>query len=172
MECNRCGEIIQDESVRYCPRCGLSLYDDNYDYDTPKKKSNSLFWLIIVVVLLGGIFFFINVSNGGSSTSEGQRYINAVKNGTRSDYPNVTYGEAFERYFANTNWRYFKSDTKKNVVEFTGRCKYYDTEVTAKIQFILDLDNGSFDAEYLAFNDVPQNELTMWALISDVFEDY
>ena len=30
-----------------------------------------------------------------------------VKNGTNSNYPTVTYGEAFDEFFENPSWRYF-----------------------------------------------------------------
>lgn len=112
----------------------------------------------------------------------------AVKGGTNSNYPNVTYGDAFEAYFGSPTWKYFKGIqegpdddgdgtpdfTKEDidVVEFTGYCMYADVEVKAMIQFTLNKEAGTFDATYLAFNEVPQSTLMLSELISSVFESY
>lgn len=110
-----------------------------------------------------------------------------VKGGEPFDYPGKTYGEAFENFFASPTWKYFKGTqegpdedgdgkpdyTKEDVdvVEFTGYCTYMDTTVKARIQFVLDKENDTFEATYLSFNDVPQNNLTLWALIDKAFTD-
>ena len=112
----------------------------------------------------------------------------SVKGGTNSNYPGVTYEEAFEEFFADPTWKYFKgtqdgpdddgdgepdyTKTDIDVVEFTGRCTYQDVEVKALIQFTLDKEAGTFDAAYLSFNEVPQSSLMLSALISTAFESY
>ena len=110
----------------------------------------------------------------------------SVKNAESSDYPGQTWGEAFESFFAYPTWKYFKgtfegSDENEDgipdytednidVVEFTGYCTYMDQEVKAEIQFVLDKENGTFKAEYLAFNDVPQTKFMLAAIIQKAFE--
>jgi hypothetical protein len=112
----------------------------------------------------------------------------AVKGGTNSNYPGITYEEAFESFFAYPTWKYFKGTQDGpdddgdgepdytiddiDVVEFTGNCTYSDVEVKALIQFELDNDAGTFKASYLSFNDVPQSSLMLNALLSTVFETY
>ena len=104
-----------------------------------------------------------------------------VKNGTNDNYPDVTYGDAFEEYFKTPTWKYFKGtqegpdddeDGKPDytnddidVVEFTGHCMYKDVEVKALIQFTLDKDASTFTASYLSFNDVPQSSLMLSGLL-------
>lgn len=111
-----------------------------------------------------------------------------VKNGTNSNYPTVTYGEAFDEFFENPSWRYFtgtqdgpdddgdgEPDYTKDdvdVIEFTGKCMYSDVKVKALIQFTLDKDAGTFDIAYLSFNEVPQSTLVLSGLLSSVFESY
>ncbi len=99
-------------------------------------------------------------------------YVKFVKKGTNSEYPGVTYGDAFDYYFANPKWKYFESDTGVDVVEFTGKCLYRDVEVDATIQWQLDVENGTFELGYVAFNDVPQDMLTSLVLVSTVFDSY
>lgn len=112
----------------------------------------------------------------------------AVKNGTNSNYPEVTYGEAFEAFFELPTWKYFKCTQEGpdddgdgepdyttdniDVVEFTGTCTYQKVEVKALIQFTLDNEGDTFDATYLSFNEVPQSTLMLAGLLSKVFESY
>lgn len=111
-----------------------------------------------------------------------------VKNGTNNNYPDVTYGEAFETYFGTPTWQYFKgtqegsdddgdgepdyTNEEVDVVEFTGYCTYDDVEVKALIQFVVDKKEGTFEAEYLSFNDVPQSSSQLSSLLESVFETY
>ena len=110
-----------------------------------------------------------------------------VKNGHPSNYPNQTYGDAFSNFFAAPTWKYFKGEKEGpdddgdgkpdytesdiDVVEFTGRCTYSDTEVKALLQFTLDKDSDTFQATYLSFNDVPQSTLMMMNLLDTVFSN-
>ena len=112
-------------------------------------------------------------------------HVTGVKNGTNTAYPGVTYGEAFENFFADPSWKYFVG-TKEgpdddedgepdytiedvDVVEFTGRCLYADVEVTALIQFTLNMEDGTFEPSYLSFNDVPQTMLMLVGMMDTVF---
>lgn len=93
----------------------------------------------------------------------------AVKEAVNSHYPgDITYGDAFEEFFTDPSWEYFKGSQEGpdddgdgepdytiddiDVVEFTGGCTYQDVEVTALIQFTLDKEEGTFEAVYLSFN--------------------
>lgn len=112
-------------------------------------------------------------------------HVLAVKNGSPSNYPDQTFGEAFEKFFENPTWKYFKgtqegtdddgvgqpdsTETNVDVVEFTGYCIYSDTKVKALIQFTLDSENDTFQATYLSFNDVPQNSFVLAGLMTAVF---
>ena len=113
----------------------------------------------------------------------------AVKEAVNSHYPgDITYGDAFEEFFTDPSWKYFKGSQEGpdddgdgepdytiddiDVVEFTGGCTYQDVEVTALIQFTLDKEEGTFEAVYLSFNDVPQSTLMLGGLLSTVFESY
>lgn len=104
-----------------------------------------------------------------SGCSSEDKHVSVVKNGHFTNYPSVTIGTAFEQFFGNPQWKHFKSDKGEEVVEFTGKCRYSDVEVNAKMQFLFS-DDKSFEAKFLSFNDVPQNMLMMAGLISKVFE--
>jgi uncharacterized protein YxeA len=138
--------------------------------------------LFIIMTIL--IFIISGCSNNGLDTvkkdtadqienlvDKNNEYVLMVKNGYPNDFPNSTYGDSFEKFFSSPTWKYFKSDDGKDVVEFTGNCTYQDVKVKARMQFILDVDAGTFEAGALSFNDVPQNKLITAALLSKAFED-
>ena len=104
-------------------------------------------------------------------------HVLSVKKGHPVSYPEITYESAFDYFFGNPTWKYFEgtrneSDTIYDVVEFTGRCLYQETEVKALIQFTLNDDGETFSPTYLSFNDVPQSELLLLSLIEKAFTSY
>ena len=123
------------------------------------------------------------VKNSVASTNI---YVQSVKTGHNFYYENVSYEQAFHNFFANPTWRYFNGTQdgpddngdgepdyyveNVDVVEFTGECTYLDVDVKALIQFVVEED--TFEAVYLSFNDVPQSMIMLDALISKAFETY
>lgn len=97
--------------------------------------------------------------------------VSIVRDGTFNNYPTPTIGEAFQNYFGNPKWNSFTSDTGETIVEFRGTCMYADVEVEALFQFIVNEEANTFEVNYLAFNEVPQSELILAALLSSVYED-
>ena len=112
--------------------------------------------------------------------------INAVKNGTVSEHPDKTWEDAFESFFSEASWRFFRGTLESSdengdgkpdetipdteVVEFTGHCTYADQDVLARIQF-RQQDDGSFAPFSLAFNDVPQSRQMLDAITEKAFEN-
>ena len=97
------------------------------------------------------------------------RYVRMVINGYRENNPNLTYDIAFSAYFDAPVWRYFRSQSGMDVVEFTGGCIYQNVPVSARIQFTVDEGQGTFEATFLAYNEVPQDARTLRDLIDAAF---
>ncbi|MGO4369840.1 hypothetical protein [Paenibacillus sp. 2TAB19] len=104
-------------------------------------------------------------------TDSANPYVLAVKGGYQEDNPDQLYGDTFEQFFAGPTWTYFLSDTDEHVVEFTGMMMYMDTEVKARLQFIVDDESDTIEVGALSFNDVPQTELIKLSVLTKVFED-
>ena len=122
----------------------------------------------LLVVLLSVCFLVVGC---GVTYNENNENIQFVKQGTSRAYPNATtYGKAFDAFFDNPTWGYFVADTGEDVVEFTGNCFYDNVEVEALIQFTLDKKAGTFEVNYVSFNDVTQNQLVVSALLEAIFE--
>ncbi len=98
-------------------------------------------------------------------------YIDMIKDAKNSTY-GITYGDAFDSFFTDPTWSYFEATTGEDVVEFEGGLLYNNEPVTALIQFILYVDEGTFEVYYLSLDDEDQDDLMLEALIEKVFEEY
>lgn len=106
-----------------------------------------------------------------NAASADNKYVLMVRGGYRENNPDLTYEKAFSAFFDAPRWKYFESDEGEDIVEFTGDCTYQEAAVKARIQFKVDEENGTFEAVYLAFNEVPQDALTLNALIEKTFTE-
>ena len=136
--------------------------------------------IIIALIIIGVI---MDASSGFPSDSysrlveDSDEHILGVKYGSPSSYPDITYANAFGNFFGSPKWKYFRGSTDNSskvydVVEFTGSCMYRDVEVDARIQFTISDDGETFEATFLSFNDIPQNNILLNALIEKAFSEY
>lgn len=101
-----------------------------------------------------------------------EEHVLMVKNGCPQSYPDCPYGKVFDEFFGSPTWTYFKGEGGEDVVEFTGYCTYREAEVKARLQFILNVSEGTFESGALSFNDVPQVELITVSMIEKAFQTY
>lgn len=101
-----------------------------------------------------------------------QKYIDFVKQGSPTSYPNITYEKAFNNYFGDCKWNYFVSDEEEDVVEFNGICSYRGQDADIKIQFVLDVAHDSFEVYAATINGIRQSNWEIASIIELVFEDY
>ena len=149
-----------------------------------------------IILILSAVLFLLTavscdtneITDQAANIAQAEdEHVQGVKNGTRSSYPDVKWADAMESYFAFPTWKYFEGvlegpdedgdgepDYQKDnvdIVEFTGYCMYRDTKVKARIQFQL-YEDGTFEPIFLAFNEVPMNNLLLESLINNAFEFY
>ncbi len=170
------------------PYYGVPQQDPNYMPPAPVKKKKSIFarwwfWVILVVLILSffGCVGACSSSDSGSSGSGSSGsstyvpsvspYVTMVKTTKNSNY-GITYGAAFDDFFTNPSWRYFKATSGEHVVEFTGGFRYDGSPATAKVQFIVDTAEGTLQVYHLSINGQDQSKLVLAALVKKVFESY
>lgn len=124
--------------------------------------------LLAVTATVCGVLFALIALVGGS----GNRYVEMVKGGSPELYPNITYGEAFEAFFDNCEWKYFTSEDGKNVVEFHGSCMYDSDRVAVLVQFVVNETDGSFEIWTAAIDGEEQSMLVYSMLLISIFESY
>jgi hypothetical protein len=90
--------------------------------------------------------------------------VSVVKNGSLNECSHTTLGEMANAYMSNPNWSDFIADSGGTVVELSGGITYSGMEVTALIQF--DVYGTAFEASYLGFNGVDQNQFMLNTLLT------
>lgn len=138
---------------------------------------------ILLIISIASLIMTIGCSGSSLNTAKNEledqfnnvadaenEYVLMVK-GAGFRGTDTTYEKAFEDYFATNTWKHFTSTDEEVIVEFTGDCMYLDTQVKARIQFVLDLENDKFKAETLSFNDVPQDNLMITNLFISIYDN-
>ena len=170
--CDNCGAVISSRYKR-CPECNAKI-----------KKPGG--FLRIVLLIAVALIVFNRMGGDGTNgvvdrvmdfAQTNEEHVRSVKYGSPVLYPGITYAEAFESFFGSPTWKYFEgtqegSDKEYDVVEFTGTCRYKESDVKARLQFTFSDDGESFQATYLSFNDVPQTKIIMTALLEKAFSEY
>ena len=152
-----------------------------------RNKCISIIGMLVLLVTLGGCGTGDVVDQIANVAQQGDENVIAVREGSPYSYPDKKFGDAFDAFFESPTWKYFvgtkegpdedgdgEADyTEKDVdiVEFTGYCMYQDVKVKALIQFTLNKSDDTFEATYLSFNDVPQSNLMLLALLDTAFAE-
>lgn len=187
--CPRCGEPLNDNE-RFCHRCGLFLLDESANSEPtiietePEKEPsvvsrigyalNSLLKVVIILVIIyaigSALVYYLEYRNGGKDPGADDEYVTFIRNSSPIINQDVTYGEAFTKFFANRKWSHYTDDDGNHIVEFTGNCTYAGDVVTVTLIFSADIINheGSFDALFI--DGVLQDEFTKLGFLMKVFD--
>lgn len=139
-------------------------------------ERNNIEWgrrniILAVVAAFCGVIVIVGAVNPDFMGGQ-QKYIRMIKEACPEVCPEVSYGEAFDAFFSDCSWTYFKSTDDQDVVEFRGTC-YYDGEKTEVImQFLLSMEDGTGRLYAMEMGGEPQNELMQMILMSKVYEGY
>lgn len=97
-----------------------------------------------------------------SKNSIEDMYCQLIQNGYFDDYSSKTIKSAFDDFFVNSKWAYYKSNSNEDIVSFSGKCKFNNEIVTINLEFIvLDVNIKSFRILKYLINDLnhPTSEL-------------
>lgn len=130
--------------------------------------------LIVLILFMVSIFVMCgNSSNDSSSSnSSSNKYVNTIYNGNFDDYPDVSVGKAFDSFFANPSWEYFKSEDGEHIVEFDGGAMLGDDNVLLEIQFEVDPSTNRFDIIWFGIDGESEDFSELYEWIDVVFENY
>ena len=116
---------------------------------------------VTVLVICIGLFIFL--------TSLGFKYVRGVREAVPSDDSNVTYEEAYAKFYNHPKWEFAKSGDQK-IVRFSGECRYQDTDVQVVLDFWIEgdrfyLNDGTINGE-------PADSTTLSYMVSEPFKTY
>jgi len=149
MYCEKCGTEMK-LTDKFCESCGnknsnmanetnpIEVNPSTGTTPVAGKPTFNIKKLIVPAVVIGIIFVALSMFGG---SSDGNKYIDMVKNSYPSRYPKATYGEAFDNYFGDAKWEYGVTDDKEKFVDFTGKVTYYEEVINAHIQFDINDDD-------------------------------
>ena len=131
-------------------------------------KTNGILAILAIVSVV--LFLFGDISS--DLLDRNQRYIRIAKDGCPEAYPHISFGQAFEDFFGDCSWEYYKSVDDLDVVEFNGTCLYNGEKAKVAIQFIVHYEKQTCEVYALALNGNPQTELVKNLFMLRVFESY
>ncbi|PNE22428.1 hypothetical protein V511_07680 [Mesotoga sp. Brook.08.YT.4.2.5.1] len=95
--------------------------------------------------------------------------ISIVRDGFFYEFPDRVIGESFSSFFADSYWDYFLTSDNLDVVEFSGFFYSNDELVEALFQFIVNVDERTFEIAYLGVDDVTQDDTLINTLLNSIF---
>ena len=128
----------------------------------PKKKK----WRF----LLGAIILAIVAAFAANGSSAFDKNVQIVQNGHLESMPDQKIGPAFKEFFGDPKWKSFTSTDNKEVVEFTGKCRWNGEPADFKMQFIM-LGGGKFKVGAMKINDKSMNILNSAAIMQKIMND-
>ena len=129
------------------------------------SPTKSIASAVTTLIICAGLFFYLSQFLGGG------KIINSVKNGHPNIYPNITFEQAFGKYYSDPKWSYYKSTTGNDVVTFTGKCKYEGKQTTVELRYVINEDN-TFQLAGGTVNGVEQNLLVLAQFSANPFSEY
>lgn len=151
------------------------LFPEKEEYKTEarneflKEKGKLALIGIVNTVIKWGLIAFVIVVLLYIYSSRDDNYIDAVKNGYNTNYPNITYGELFEKGFPNNpEWSHYETEDGKDIVQYTA----YSTEnEPLTVRFLIEDD--TFSVVYMQLGDtVASSELEIGLIMGLMFETY
>lgn len=152
MICKNCQKEIP-ENEKVCPHCGektsaKSGKEKKKFKDLDKKSKIIRIAIACVCFLVAGVLIFNDAITGMFKSGDTEDpAIATVKSGTLDYFPEPTVGEAFEKFFAEPEWKTFTSEEGLTIVEFTGKCTLDGEDADCLIQFSVSKDN-TFETYY------------------------
>lgn len=129
----------------------------------PKKKK----WRFLLGAIIIAVIAIFATSNGSSPLNKN---IQIVQNGHLDAIPNQKIGPAFKEFFGEPKWTSFTSTDNKEVVEFTGKCRWNGEPADFKMQFIM-LKDGNFRVGAMKINDESMNILESAAIMKKIISE-
>ena len=175
MFCVNCGKDIPENSY-ICHYCKFVLNKDYEQTNNSSGKKQESIPIKSVIKFIAEVIVVIICVAGGVKLKHMAtefNYIDQIQCGKPSGY-NITYQQAFSRYFRNCDWEYEKDGSIKRV-RFTGITS--DNENVDIVFNITDVDDGFYyNVENIIVDGVRiENVLGDYGLglaIEEIFESY
>ena len=127
------------------------------------SPAKSIAGAITALLVCAGFFLYLN--------SLGLRVVYSVMGASHTDYPGITYEQAFSSFYGNPKWEYIRYGNSE-VVRFTGNCYYYGRKVIVELDYLLSGDRQTFTLYEGKINGEKKNLHTLIPFHIRPFSDY
>lgn len=124
------------------------------DKSTPEGKKKAKEWRNTILGLVAFILIGNFLNDGKITDIIPARFVVAklVEESTPVNYPNMTYGEAFDAICDNGSWKYVTKEKGLYYVEYNGKLKRSSNgKGDLCVQFAVDKDSDYFNISYLEY---------------------
>lgn len=129
-----------------------------------KFSKRTVLWIIPLLII--GVFYYFY---GPQDDITDNTYIDYVKNQTLQEDSNQTIAQALESYCEKSEWVYFKTQKRQNVVEFKGECPQGGTSQPVNWQFIVEDEQTDYTMGVLLLDHVKQEDADKEAFIETIY---
>ncbi|MEK4229164.1 glucosamine 6-phosphate synthetase [Solibacillus sp. FSL H8-0538] len=128
----------------------------------PGKRT--ILWIIPIAII--GIFYYFY---GPQEDITDNDYISYVQQLSLVENSNVSIEEALSNYCEKSSWVFFKTQMRKNVVEFKGECQVDKEVQPVNLQFVVDKEITKHELGVLLINHVQQTDADREKYIEQVY---
>lgn len=99
-----------------------------------------------------------------------EKNIDVVKNGNFYSHPNVPVGAAFRSFFSNGKWSAFTSTENQQIVEFSGKCTWFNEPAVLTMQFIV--NGNEFEMGHVNIDGNAMNYADSVDILDKILNEY
>ncbi len=132
---------------------------------TPLKVLLIVAGCLLATAVLGGL---VHAAKTGGVSED--RLIRIVRNGHLRQYPDKPIGKAVDGFFGDPKWESGTAEDGNSIVNVLGTMRYMDKPVNARVQFVVDESNRTFEVYAFEMNGIPQNDIMKQVLIAKMHE--
>lgn len=113
----------------------------------------TILWIVPIGII--GIFYYIY---GPQKEITNNDYISYVQQLPLAENSNVSIEETLANYCEKSSWVFFKTQMRKNVVEFKGKCPVEGEIQPVNLQFVVDKEITDHTLGVMLINNVQQTD--------------
>lgn len=130
-----------------------------------QASKRNILW-IVPILLIVALFYYFKPNEDTANFVAYAEGLVLVDNSTH------TFKETFNQYCEESDWKYFETSKRQNVVEFEGKCDVNGEIQPLNLQLILEEDLTSYSIGAMLVNHEMQEEADKMQIIEQIYNAY
>ncbi len=132
----------------------------------PSKVRRTQAKSFLISGIVCAVFWILLLASGGADP---YGYVDLVKNGHLSQYPDMTVGEVVDRSFKNPKWESGESESGIKFVNVEGAIELLGLPQEVLLQFVIDDEDQSFQVRAIEVNGEETDGLGWGLVLGSIF---